>query len=429
MNALPLAGDASGWLTNEDLLCVIDDVYTYDVIEEAEGRDPAAITVLYGARGALGVLEPGQLDCGSVAALCAAVAVGASLVAIMALLGWSGSLALLVDGGARLEAGAAPLLILGSALSAGLMSLTAGSLAARGLPTATVAATCGVVANLLFVALGAAEPHPPPRPRLHAIAAQAVLGGILPHLAFASIARSGLAVANCLMFTMPLWTAAFASALGSAPWGILDAALSVSSLLGVWLVARPAPSTPFSAAGVLAGLGFGACGGLLNVALGSEQLRGASPNAVSAWQMGAAVVFGVPSLLASDGLLLGAATACSPTLFVGMALVGVLMVATSWMRTTGLQKAASSTVATLLYTEIAWAFLFDVLCLGAHPSALQLAGTALIICGAIACALIQRVAPTPPQEAKVSSRQRDGLITDGEHVLNADEEEGRERER
>ena len=57
----------------------------------------------------------------------------------------------------------------------------------------------------------------------------------------------------------------------------------------------------------------------------------------------------------------------------------------------------SSTIATLLYTEIVWAFLFDVLFLAAHPDALQIFGATLIIGGAIAYALlVQRAGKSPP---------------------------------
>jgi len=101
----------------------------------------------------------------------------------------------------------ASLLVLGSALSAAIMSLTAGRLAARGVPTTSIAAACGTVATLLFVMVRFVEPAYK-APNRTALLAQAALGGCLPHLAFFAIAHSGLAVANCLMFTMPLWTAA-----------------------------------------------------------------------------------------------------------------------------------------------------------------------------------------------------------------------------
>ena len=64
---------------------------------------------------------------------------------------------------------------------------------------------------------------------------------------------------------------------------------------------------------------------------------------------------------------------------------------TTWTRTLGLQRASSSTVATLLYTEIGWCFAADVLVLAMQPDSLQLAGAALIAGGAAVFAL----APPP----------------------------------
>ena len=214
-----------------------------------------------------------------------------------------------------------------------------------------------------------------------------------------------LALQTSLASRRPLWTAVFASALGSAPWGRRDAALSVVSLVGVWLVARPSPTAGFSLPGVLAGLAFGACGGLLNVMLGDARMRTASPSLLSAWQMGAAVVFSVPSLLQLGSAALGAA-ACSQMLFLGLGGVGLLMVATSWMRTTGLQSANSSAVATLLYTEIAWAFFYNVLFLASKPDASQYGGAALIIGGAIVYALAPSAAESTYEVASVTEETR-----------------------
>ena len=172
-------------------------------------------------------------------------------------------------------------LVSGSALVAALMSLQAGALASRGVPTVTVAAACGgTAATLCFGA--ARRVVPPEGAALGLVVAQACLGGLLPHLAFFAIANSGLATANCLMFTMPLWTAGFAALLTKAAWTRRDALLSLVSMLGVVLVVQPpglpllppsAAAAPFSRAGFAAGLGFGACGGLLNVLLGTDGVR------------------------------------------------------------------------------------------------------------------------------------------------------------
>ena len=231
---------------------------------------------------------------------------------------------------------------------------------------------------------------------LHAtVYSQSLLGGLLPHLAFFSISRCGLAVANCLMFTQPLWTAGIASILGSAPWTCRDAALSATSMVGVALVVRPSSSALFSPAGVIAGLSFGACGGLLNVLLSTPALRTASPSLLSAWQMGATAAFAVPLVFAHRDSPLGAAS-CSPMLLAALVVTGWLMLVTSWTRTLGLQRATTSAVATLLYTEIVWCFIFDIVLLALRPDALQLAGGTLIIGGAVTYAL----APKQPLDVR-----------------------------
>lgn len=393
LNALPLSGDDHGWVTNEDLLCVLDDVYTFDVI--SEGPSPAgggAVAPPVGVSGLAGGIE--ACDEGD---YYAAAFLATLLLALVAVAGWAGGLAWLAGTANSLTARAAPLLILASAFCAGLMSMTAGDLAHRGVPTTTVGAVCGLVGNLLFVALMTAE-QPSERPPTQRLLLQGVVGGLLPHLAFFSISHAGLAVANCVMFTMPLWTAVFASLLGGAPWGTRDAMLSAVSLTGVWLVARPTGAVSFSFVGVSAGLGFGACGGLLNVLLGSPSLRGASPSLVSAWQLGATALFAAPSLIALDAPLGDAQ--CSGSLFLHLGLTGVLMFATSWLRVIGLQRATSSAVATLLYTEIVWAFAFDVLVFLTHPDGLQYAGAGLIIGGATIFALLPEVKSAPARAAE-----------------------------
>ena len=153
-------------------------------------------------------------------------------------------------------------------------------------------------------------------------------------------------------------------------------------MLGVLLVSQPplpllhlaplapaissasAATAPFSPAGFASGLGFGACGGLLNVLLGSAGLRAASPALLNAWQFCASLLFALLALVARRAPLLGG-VALTMTVARGLALVGVLMAGQSGARTLGLQRAESSSVATLLYSEIAWCFALELLVRGA----------------------------------------------------------------
>ena len=271
--------------------------------------------------------------------------------------------------------GAARAYVATSAGVAAIMSFQAGSLAARGCGSVT-ALSCGVVAA---AATGAVEAASPSRGaardgRLPVVpfVAQALLGAVLPHLAFYAIPRAGLSVANCLMFTMPLWTAAFASC-AAATFTKRDAAASATCLAGVVLVARPWAAARGSLAGCVAALAFGAAGGALNVLVQNTSLRAASPNVLTCSQMAVAALLGLPRV--DVGLI--------RRFLPGLAALGVLMALQASLRTRGLQLTRSPAVATLLYSEILWCFLLDVALLGATPAALQVLGAALIVGGAV----------------------------------------------
>ena len=296
-----------------------------------------------------------------------------------------------------------------SACVAAFMSLASSALSRRGVPTPTTAAACGAVACVLSLGLtvvqvgsrglsGAAPPCGAP------LVAVCALGGVLPHLAFLSISRSGLAVANCLMFTMPLWTSGFSAFFAGHAFGARDVVLSSVSMLGVVLVTQPPPlwestvaATPFSPTGVAAGLAFGACGGGLNVLIHAPSLRTAQPTMLTAYQMAATVALALPALMGAGSNAPGYAVLgglhVSPALLGLLGLVGVLQTGQRLLRTVGLQRARSPTVAMVLYTEIAWAFALDVLVLGSSRNAGQFAGAALIIGGAVAHAVLPENSP------------------------------------
>jgi hypothetical protein len=65
-----------------------------------------------------------------------------------------------------------------------------------------------------------------------------VLGGGSAVCAFAAVARLDLAVANVLMFTMPLWTAALSFLVLGRGWDFKDLLMAMSCLLGVIMVSE-----------------------------------------------------------------------------------------------------------------------------------------------------------------------------------------------
>ena len=58
------------------------------------------------------------------------------------------------------------------------------------------------------------------------------------------------------------------------------------------------------------------------------------------------------------------------------------------LRTLGLQRARDSSVATILYLEIAFCFALEALVLGSPCALAQIAGAALIVAGAVASATL-----------------------------------------
>jgi len=299
-----------------------------------------------------------------------------------------------------------PWLICMSALVAGLMDLQAGRIQdVDGVPGPVVTLSSGLVTMVLCTVVVAADGCPTASGAGWSLMSfQALLGGMLPHMAFFAIPLIGLAVAECIMFTMPLWTGIFTLLIDAdaPPWGMRDYALALFSLTGVALIARPwAGDAAPPLVGLAAALGFAMCGGLLNVLIKATALRRTDPWLLGATQGGA--TFAVALILwaaaaVTDGnastaeILDGMTTPTAARLF----LIGHLFVLTNQTRTLGLQRARSTVVATLLYTQVAWGFLFDTAINGTRPAPAQYAG-ALLIVGA---------SGLPPLLAEAATRAR-----------------------
>ena len=253
---------------------------------------------------------------------------------------------------------------------------------------------------------------------------QALLGGSLPHLALTSFPLVGFAMTECLMFTQPLFTGIFAVLLdsGTAPWGVRDYALAMVSLAGVVLIARPWADFELStqALGFVTAISFAVCAGLLNVLLKATALRQADSWLLVMMQGATTFLIAlVPWLVAevsprtfelvndnatahpnatdlnisltnetssiSDRVvdhidhLLDVASRVSIGSGHRLVLVGFLFLLTQQLRTLGLQRAPSTVVATLLCTQVAWAFALDMITVGSRPTVEQFAGAALII--------------------------------------------------
>ena len=174
-------------------------------------------------------------------------------------------------------------------------------------------------------------------------------------------------MSNCLAFTMPLWTGAFAACGGGEKWGPEAFFNSALSLIGVVMVSQPG-TDDFSPVGVMAGLMAGIVGGLLNYLFSCvPALRTTDSWYLVACQGVATCLFSLPSLLLNLGSDMGPTGAKHPIDSIQpvlaedflLATVGVLFVLSQQLRFLGLQAATSSTVGILLYTEIMWAFFFE----------------------------------------------------------------------
>ena len=69
-----------------------------------------------------------------------------------------------------------------------------------------------------------------------AMVQRGLLGGVANFCAFYAVSTLNLGVASCLMFTMPLWTAALAWVFAGQKWERHDVGLGLSCLVGVGLV-------------------------------------------------------------------------------------------------------------------------------------------------------------------------------------------------
>jgi len=223
------------------------------------------------------------------------------------------------------------------------------------------------------------------------------LGGVANLCAFYAVSTLNLGVASCLMFTMPLWTAALAYIFAGQKWGRYDIILAISCLVGVVLVTQlwdlessggSDGSTGSSRAlGLIAALAFAIINADAALVVNTK-LRNEAPMAMVFSTMIFAVVL---------ALLLEAATGSGVYDWRAPAEDNLLVLALSlglpimmFTRNLAFSLNPDTTIAMLLYLEIALAFLWeDVLLSGGAPSPTQVAGALLIVCGSCCSAILK----------------------------------------
>eukprot|EP00619_Florenciella_sp_RCC1007_P009271 CAMPEP_0205906084 /NCGR_PEP_ID=MMETSP1325-20131115/1744_1 /ASSEMBLY_ACC=CAM_ASM_000708 /TAXON_ID=236786 /ORGANISM="Florenciella sp., Strain RCC1007" /LENGTH=275 /DNA_ID=CAMNT_0053272069 /DNA_START=39 /DNA_END=863 /DNA_ORIENTATION=- len=77
------------------------------------------------------------------------------------------------------------------------------------------------------------------RAKLKYMHARGMMGGIAMTCAFFAVQNTNMAVANTLMFTVPVWTGVFSYLVLGKLWKRWDVALAITSLCGVMMVADP----------------------------------------------------------------------------------------------------------------------------------------------------------------------------------------------
>lgn len=135
----------------------------------------------------------------------------------------------------------AGLCILASALTASLMSLDVKKVnewnGGQGFVIAIATAIMGVFVSGLLMAWNDV-PLITKAENMGWMAVRGVLGGCSCVAAFVAVGKLDLAVANTLMFTMPLWTALFAYLIIGKAWDRFDLMMASACLCGVVLVSE-----------------------------------------------------------------------------------------------------------------------------------------------------------------------------------------------
>ena len=240
---------------------------------------------------------------------------------------------------------------------------------------------------------------------------RSILGGTSCLLAFGAISMLDLAVANTIMFTMPLWTAFLAFAVLRRSWDVFDVIMASGCSIGVVLTSEiwrhigddggkhgdgddddedGNGSRYFL--GMLSAVGFAVTNAIAAIVVNTK-LRGESALLMTFLSMLVAAVI-------ASGLMQveGRASLGIPHYFsrnhlwyedVCLVLTGLLMVGQQALRNHGLSIATDSSVTTILYIEVVFSFIWDLALLRNTPSAWQLCGAALILVASISATFLR----------------------------------------
>jgi len=213
-----------------------------------------------------------------------------------------------------------------------------------------------------------------------------VLGGLANLCAFVAISYLDLGVANCLMFTMPLWTAVLAYFRLGQPWGYADIMLAGVSLGGVVLVSELWLSFDHrsSLIGIIAGVVFA----MVNadaVLVTNTELRDEHPLSMTVAIMAAGVLFSgavviVQEVFYQESTYTFSAGPQYQFLAISVSFGLPLMLV---FRNAGFACSKDTSVAQVLYLEVVMSFCWQMLLIETPPNTYQIAGATVIIVGSI----------------------------------------------
>lgn len=279
-----------------------------------------------------------------------------------------------------------------SAFWAASMSLVVSVLSMHGIKWAETTFYCGVTGTLIswacvarFVGLDETVSQYR-RMGVSGVFWRTILGGCCVTSAFFALNYMDLADANVLMFTLPVWAGIFGSFLGGKAWDSSTILVSMVGLMGVILVVRPsfipiigsASSRSNTWYGEVSAIGFGISNGLASVIIGMFD-RHFNPFIITTtYFMHGPVLFGLVSMAITSTSfgLSGHGAIYAPVALAG---VGLLMFVSMELRNRGLKLAAAETsLANILYLEIACSFCWNTFYLGNAFSVLSFSGCLLI---------------------------------------------------
>ena len=223
------------------------------------------------------------------------------------------------------------------------------------------------------------------------------LGGVANLCAFYAVSTLNLGVASCLMFTMPLWTAALAYVFAGQKWGRYDIVLAISCLVGVVLVTQlwnldsssdsDSSTGGNKALGLIAALAFAIINADAALVVNTK-LRNEAPMAMVLSTMIFAVILALFFEAATGSNAFDWRAPMEDYLLVLALSLGLPIM--MFTRNLAFSLNGDTTIAMLLYLEIALAFLWeDIILGGGAPSPTQVAGALLIVCGSCCSAVLK----------------------------------------